>query len=161
MAFMSVRHWGPPGMWDTNFNQFASSGDNGQHWTTADAPRWPNNSAGDDPFQMVAFEQRGGYVYMFGTPNGRLGNAHVARAPARQMLSKKAWRYWNGTAWAKDEVAAAPVVTAHVAELSVRYNEYSGSWLMMYLQDSDIVLRSAPSSTRPWSAPQVAVSSAD
>lgn len=161
MAYMSVRHWGPPGQWDTNFNQFAYSDDNGQTWSTEGAPRWTNNADGTDPFQMVAFARDQGYVYMFGTPNGRLGKAHVARAPERQLLRKSAWRYWDGKRWGTTQSAAAPIVDANVSELSVRKDEATGRWQMVYLEDSDIVLRQADSPTGPWTDRQVAVTFAD
>ncbi len=52
--------------------------------------------AWDNKFQMVALVRDKGYVYMIGTPNGRFGNAHIARVPEKQVLSKNAWRYWDG-----------------------------------------------------------------
>ena len=161
MAYMSVRHWGPPGLWDTNFSQLAYSDDNGKTWKTTGAPRWTNNADGTDPFQMVAFTRDQGYVYMFGTPNGRVGQAHVARVNANQMLDAKAWRYWDGRRWSKSEADAVPVVDAHVSELSVRRDIGSGLWQMVYLEDSDIVLRTSASPTGPWTDRQVAVTFAD
>lgn len=161
MAYMSVRHWGPPGLWDTNFNQLAYSDDDGKTWSTAGAPRWTNNADGTDPFQMVAFTRDQGYVYMFGTPNGRVGQAHVARVPAQQMLDSKAWRYWDGRRWSKNESDAVAVVDAHVSELSVRHDKGTGLWQMVYLEDSDIVLHQATSPVGPWTDRQVAVTFAD
>src|SRR5690606_37345840 len=78
MAYMSVRHWGVPGSWDTNYAAIAYSDDNGENWTTSGGPVW-NNPSGTNKFQMVAFVRDGGYVYMFGTPNGRTGAAYLAR----------------------------------------------------------------------------------
>jgi hypothetical protein len=48
---------------------------------------------------MVALARSAGYVYMVGTPNGRFGNAYLARVPEQQVLDKKAWRYWDGRSW--------------------------------------------------------------
>ncbi|WP_214319683.1 DUF4185 domain-containing protein [Nonomuraea sediminis] len=161
LAYMSVRHWGPPGQWDTNYAGITYSDGNGQNWTTAGGPRW-DNPAGDDHFQMAALVRRGGYVYLYGTPNGRNGAAYLARVPEGSVLDKNAYSYWTGSSWqAGADTLAAPVVAAPVAELSVQYNAYTGRWLMTYLQGSDIILRSAPAPTGPWSSPGVVASSAD
>src|SRR4029079_7488493 len=53
------------------------------------------------------------------------------------------------------------VVAGPVSALSVRYDSYSGKWLLMYLQGEDIILRSSHAPTGPWSSAQVVVSSAD
>jgi hypothetical protein len=162
LSFMSVRHWGPPGQWDTNYARIAYSDDNGETWTYhSGTPTW-NNPGGTDGFQMQAFVRRDGYLYVYGTPSGRLGAIRLARVPESQVLTQSAYQYWNGSAWVSNNVAAAvPIVAAPVSELSVQYDSYSGRFLMMYLQGEDIVLRSATSATGPWSAPQIAVSSAD
>jgi hypothetical protein len=111
---------------------------------------------------MVAFERHDGYVYMFGTPNGRFGAAHVARVPEAQILDKTAYSYWNGTTWGADETAAAAIVPPNVAELSVQYSEYTGGWLMTYLDENlDVVLRTADSPEGPWSDRQRLASFAD
>lgn len=161
MAFMSVKHWGPPGEWDTSFSKFAYSDDNGETWLTKNTPQWTNNAAGTDGFQMAAFVKSGGYVYMYGTPNGRFGPARVARVPQAKMLTQSAWRYWDGKRWGSNEPKAAAVVPANVSELSVQYNDYTHSFQMMYLQDSDVVLRQSKSPEGPWSTPQAVVSSDD
>src|SRR6185369_10392505 len=38
LAYMSVRHWGEPGEWETNNAGFAKSTDGGQTWTMLSAP---------------------------------------------------------------------------------------------------------------------------
>lgn len=162
LAFMSVRQWGPPGAWDTNYSRIAYSDDNGETWNSTDGPQWTNTADGQDPFQMVAFERHDGYVYMFGTPNGRFGAAHVARVPEAQVLDKSAYTYWNGTAWVADETAATAIVPPNVAELLVQYSEHTGGWLMTYLDENlDLVLRTAPSPEGPWSDRQRLASFAD
>lgn len=157
LAYMSVRHWGQPGAWDTNYAAIAYSDDNGQNWTTTGGPRWDNPS-GNDPFQMAAMVRKAGYVYLYGTPNGRNGAAHVARVPEQQVLDKSAYRYWTGSTWG---TTAASIVAAPVSELSVQFNAYTGKWLMTYLMGSDIVLRSASAPQGPWSTPSVVASFAD
>ncbi|WP_221341703.1 DUF4185 domain-containing protein [Nonomuraea endophytica] len=163
MGYMSVRHWGQPGQWDTNYAGIAYSDDNGQNWTatTPGTPRW-DNPTGANHFQMAAMVRRDGYVHLFATPNGRSGAAYLARVPERQILDKAAYQYWTGSQWQQGQDAlAAPVVNAPVAELSVQFNAYTGKWLMTYLQGSDVVLRSAAAPTGPWSAPALIASSAD
>ena len=161
VSYMSVRHWGPPGQWDTNYARIAYSDDNGVTWVTSGTPTW-NNPGYTNRFQMQAFARNGGYVYVYGTPSGRLGSAYVARVPEGQMLTQSAYAYWNGTTWAtNNEAAAVAIVAAPVSELSVRYDSYSARWLMMYLQGEDIILRTATSPQGPWGAPQIVVSSAD
>ncbi|MFG1948487.1 DUF4185 domain-containing protein [Nonomuraea sp. NPDC048826] len=160
LAYMSVRHWGAPGFWDTNHSSIAYSDDNGQNWVTG-GPRW-DNPGGDNHFQMAAFVRRDGHVYMFGTPNGRNGSAYLARVPESQVLTKSAYQYWTGSAWRPgSDTQAAPIVAAPVSELSVQFNAYTGKWLMTYLQGSDLVLRSANAPTGPWSGPSVVASFAD
>ena len=106
---------------------------------------------------MNALVRAGGYVYMIGTPNGRFGNAHLARVPERQVLQKNAWRYWDGRTWSTRETSAVPIAVGPISEVSVQWNAYLGKWLMMYLdeQRASVVLRSAASLTGPWSGEQV------
>lgn len=161
LGYMSVRTWGPPGLWDTNYASIAYSDDNGQTWVTAGGPVWDNPS-GDNTFQQAAFVRDGGYVYLFGTPNGRFGNAYLARVSEGSVLTKSAYEYWTGTGWATGpDTAAAPIVPTPVAELSVQYHPDSGRWLMMYLAEAGIVLRSAPTPQGPWSAATLVVGNQD
>jgi hypothetical protein len=161
LAHMSVRHWGEPGAWDTNHAAIAYSDDNGQTWVTSGAPRW-DNPGGANHFQMAALARRDGYVYLYGTPNGRFGAAYLARVPENAVLTKSAYQYWTGSAWRSGpDTLATPIVQGPVAELSVQFNAYTGKWLMTYLQGSDVVLRSANAPTGPWSGPAVVAGSAD
>lgn len=162
ISFMSVRHWGAPGQWDTNYARIAYSDDNGNTWTYGSGtPTW-NNPSGTSGFQMQAFVRRDGYVYVYGTPSGRSGSIRLARVPETQVLTQSAYQYWNGSAWITNNAGAAvPIVGAPASELSVHYDSYSGRYLMMYLQGEDIILRTATSPTGPWSGAQVVVSSAD
>jgi hypothetical protein len=111
--------------------------------------------------QAYARKGNGGDIYVFGTPNGRNGAAHVARVPGGKLLDKAAYKYWNGDKWVKDETQAAPVVDAPVSELSVQYDAHSKRFLMMTLSGPDIVLRTAESPEGPWTDPQTVASSSD
>ena len=163
VQYMSVNYWGPAGSWFTNHSGFAYSDDNGETWTKDPKAIWPNTKAWDDNFQMNALVRNGGYVYMIGTPNGRFGNAHLARVPERQVLQKNAWRYWDGRTWSTRETSAVPIAVGPISEVSVQWNAYLGKWLMMYLdeQRASVVLRSAASLTGPWSGEQVVARGTD
>lgn len=159
LGFMSVRHWGPPGVWDTNHAGIAYSDDGGETWTVSDA-RWENPD-GDDPFQMQAYAKKGGTVYVFGTQNGRNGPGSVAKVPAAKLLDKSAYRYWDGDSWSRSEADAAPVLEAPMSEMSVQYDAYSDRFLMMTLAGEDIVMRTAESPEGPWTPAQTVASSTD
>ncbi len=155
--YMSVNHWGAAGHWYTNHSGIAYSDDNGQTWTESDL-RWDNTDSWDAPFQMASFVERGGFVYMFGTGNGRFGPARLARVPKARMLDKSAYQYWTGSGWRTDDPrAAVPVVPAPVSELSVSYNNHLDAWVMLYLDENRhaIVLRRADRLTGTWSGEHV------
>ncbi|MFE6996691.1 DUF4185 domain-containing protein [Microbacterium sp. NPDC057659] len=159
LGFMSVRQWGPPGVWDTNHAGIAYSDDGGSTWKVSDT-QWDNPS-GNDPFQMQAWVQKGGTIYVFGTQNGRNGPASVAKVPAKKLLDKTAYRYWAGSSWSKDEADAEPVMDAPMSEMSVQWDEYSGRFLMMSLVGEDIVMRTALAPEGPWTPTQTVASSTD
>lgn len=163
VQYMSVNYWGPAGSWFTNHSGFAYSDDNGETWTKDPKAIWKNTATWDDNFQMNALVRTGGYVYMIGTPNGRFGNAHLARVPEKQVLSKTSWHYWDGKTWSGNERSAVPIAVGPISEVSVQWNAYLGKWLMMYLdeQRASVVLRSAASLTGPWSGEQVVVHGTD
>ncbi len=156
LAYMSVRHFGQPGQWITNYGGVAYSDDGGQTWIDAPIAGRPNTPGFDEKFQMISFARRDGLVYAFGTPNGRFGAAHVARVAEQRLLDMSAYEYWTGTAWQRGSSAvAAPIVPGPVGELSVRYDQTLKSWQMMYLDEprGAIVVRLAPQPTGPWGAP--------
>ncbi|KAF4405558.1 DUF4185 domain-containing protein [Streptomyces lycii] len=163
MHYMSVNRWGRPGEWFTNYAGIAWSDDNGENWVRDADARWQNTGAWDNKFQMAAFVRQGGHVYMYGTPNGRFGDVHLARVPAGELLEPGAYRYWDGSAWVTDQNAAAPVAQAPVSEVSVQYSRYLGQFVMMYLDEPQgaVVMRTSPSPTGPWSAKQTVASGAD
>ncbi|MGH3871820.1 MAG: DUF4185 domain-containing protein [Pseudonocardiaceae bacterium] len=156
MAYMSVRKFTTPGKWITNYSAVAYSDNGGQTWKDAPGTHRPNTKALDDKFQMIAYARRDGFVYAFGTPNGRFGAAYVARVPEQLLLDTPAYEYWTGQDWQRGAgVLAAPIVPGPVGELSVRYDETLGSWQMMTMDESRgaIVVRLARHPTGPWGAP--------
>ena len=65
----------------TNHGGIAYSDDNGQTWTKDQHAQW-DNIFGQGLFQVTAMVPQGDHVYMFGTPNGRMGMIGLARVPA-------------------------------------------------------------------------------
>lgn len=128
---MSVRQWGPAGMWTTNYSAIAFSDDNGQNWTidqsTIRSSGWLRTwghsfTPGNDNFQQGAFVHgvtldgetgeavSDGYVYSYGTPAGRFGPAYVSRVAEDQVQNLGAYQYWNGSRWVTgNPSAAAPI----------------------------------------------------
>ncbi|MGH3766725.1 MAG: DUF4185 domain-containing protein [Pseudonocardiaceae bacterium] len=156
LSYMSIRSFTEPGHWITNYNGVAYSDDGGQTWKDAPSARRENTAALDGKFQMIAYARGDGFVYAFGTPNGRFGDAHVARVPEHQLLDNAAYEYWTGKGWERgNSDIATPIVAGPVGELSIRYDKQLNSWEMMYLDEAAkaIVLRLAPRPTGPWGAP--------
>ncbi|GAB2758633.1 hypothetical protein GCM10027174_38740 [Salinifilum aidingensis] len=175
LHYMSVRCWGVPGVWHTNYAGLAFSEDGGRTWTKSRTAVWPNRKQrtldrlrrrdqGGHPFQMVGFAGVvDGWVYLLGTPSGRFGAAHLAAVPAEDLLQARAYRYWTGDGWGEDPYRAAALLPAPVGEVSVGFHDYLGVWLATHLDEhrAAIVLRSAPELTGPWSAGEVAVAGFD
>ncbi|MET0475261.1 MAG: DUF4185 domain-containing protein [Mycobacterium sp.] len=179
MSFMSVRAWGTPGRWTTNYSAIAYSDDNGQNWAIAPtsiraaaAGRAVSKFvAGSQNFQMGAFVDGGdGYVYNYGTPAGRAGTVYLSRVSEDAMLDKTQYEYWTGSAWVVNKPSAAkpllPKTTTtilgfikrtgipSVSEMSVQYNEYLGKYIMLYGDSANsMVLRTSDTPQGNWSAP--------
>ena len=164
MAYMSVREFTTPGEWITNYSGIAYSDDGGQNWKDVPGTHRPNTSALDDKFQMIAYARRDGFVYAFGTPNGRFGDAYVARVPEQRVLDNSAYEYWTGERWQRgDSAIASPIVGGPVGELSVRYDKTLNSWQMMTMDEARgaIVVRLAPEPVGPWGEPITVATSKD
>jgi len=162
--YMSVNNWGPPGSWFTNYSGIAYSDDDGENWIKDRNARWLNDPTWNNRFQMAAFVRNGGHVYVFGTPNGRFGNAYLARVPENNILNKTAYQYWDGAAWqTNNDAAAVPIVIAPVAELSVQFNSHFGRWIMTYFDErrAAIILRDSPSLTGQWTGQKILVKGSD
>ncbi|MFC6011621.1 DUF4185 domain-containing protein [Nocardia lasii] len=155
MSYMSVNHWSKiPGMWLTNYGGLAYSDDGGQTWTKDQHARW-ENMFGLGRFQVAAMVPHGEYVYMFGTPNGRIGVIGLARVRAADVLNKTAYQYWVNGNWAPAaENSATPLVAGTASELSVRFDADSGQWQMVYLDAiaNQIVLRTAAEPQGAWTS---------
>jgi hypothetical protein len=156
---MSIRSWDP---WVTNYAGIAYSDDGGENWVKSTTAWWPN-TGGLSRFQLGAFVRDSGHVYLFGTPNGRLGNAHLLRVPETQVLDVSAYEYWTASGWSRTADGAIPVMAGQVGELSVQYNAFLGKWVALHLdeQRTAIVMRTAPALTGPWTGGEVIVHGRD
>ncbi|GAA5045170.1 DUF4185 domain-containing protein [Nocardia callitridis] len=155
MSYMSIRTWNSlPGTFFTNYGGIAYSDDHGQTWTKDPYARW-DNIFGLANFQVSAMVPQGDYVYMFGTPNTRLGAIGLARVPVDQLLNTTAYQYWQDGNWTPvgGFGAATPVVDGPAGELSVRYDAERAVWQMSYLDTAKaaIVVREADSPQGVWS----------
>lgn len=170
MNYMSVREWGAPGRWVTNFSAIATSADNGQTWRTA--PETIRVNAGitidglpqvdesHGKYQMNAYaEGQDGYIYQFGTPNGRFGDAFVSRVKPEQILDLTKYEYSTqdpAKPWSTKVSDSVSPIKAPVSELSVAWNETLKRYVMMYGNEVDrtIVARTSEKPEGPWSAPK-------
>ncbi|NKV27760.1 DUF4185 domain-containing protein [Rhodococcus hoagii] len=148
LSYMSVRRWSVvPGMWYTNYGGIAYSDDGGRTWTEDQHAKW-DNIFGIGRFQVTAMVPQGDHVYMFGTPNGRMGAVGLARVPVDKLLNPSAYQYWVSGSWVPViEHLATPLVAGAASELSVRYDATEKHWLMSYLDPAAgrIVLRRSAS----------------
>ncbi|MEK7581380.1 MAG: DUF4185 domain-containing protein [Patescibacteria group bacterium] len=146
--------------WTCSYSSVAKSTDGGQNWTKLTNLKWdPGN------FNQVAIYKKDGYVYFFGIPCARAGEAKMMRVLEGSIESKSAYEYLTGydaisnPVWTVNaESSAVSIVPAPVGELSVRFNNYLGQYIMMYLKDVSpytIEIRSAPNLWGPWGEPQV------
>ena len=181
LSFMSVTQWGAPGYWTTNYSAIAYSTDNGENWTVAPSSvRYNQPWTGNQNFQQSAFVRPGdGYVYMYGTPNGRQGAAYVARVPEQSILDTTQYQYYNAgsygwfwstpAGWYQNNPAAATPVFGQdtgacgianpgneVSEMSVQYNKELNKYVVLYGdQFNNIVMRTSDTPQGTWGAATV------
>lgn len=153
---MSVRHWGQPGVWYTNWSGLVASDDNGNNWHALNAFR--PNGGGNKKFQMAAFLKVGDTVYTYGTPDGRFGAVYLARVNARDIENLGAYDYFSYGNWVRnDPSAATPVMGAPTGEMSVAYNSYLGRFVSLGQSDNGVVMRTADNPAGPWTPGELVV----
>ena len=166
--YMSVRHWGEPGVWDANFAALARSDDGGETWVTVDGPRWE----GDSNFIQVAAAtvSDGGrdHVYFWGIPAGRLGGVALMRVPATReaVEDPAAYSYFTGESdgapqWSAEPSDAELILGPTVGELSVMWSEYLERWVMTYSDAGNAYIREGLTPWGPWGDQVEMVSSSD
>ena len=159
---MSVKHWGEPGEWETNYSGLAKSIDNGQTWTRLASPRWPAESN----FIQVSVTNIEGELYFWGVTHGRFGGVQLMKVRERDVERQDAYRYFTGTSgdgspqWSAEMSAARTIVDGTVGELSVAWNTYVNRWLMTYTDGGteSARIREAASPWGPWSNAMTLVS---
>jgi hypothetical protein len=178
VSFMSVTQWGAPGSWTTNYSAIAYSTDNGENWKVAPTSvRYNQPWTGNQNFQQSAFVRPGdGYVYMYGTPNGRQGAAYVSRVLEKDILDATKYEYYRKAqsattpaGWVRNNPAAATPVFGQesgacgvanagntVSEMSVQYNKQLKKYVVLYGdQNNNIVMRTSDTPQGTWSAAKV------
>ena len=174
MSFMSVTQWGAPGQWATNYSALAYSADNGENWTVApQSVRYNQPWSGNQNFQQSAFVRPGdGYVYVYGTPNGRQGAAYVSRVAEKYILDLSKYDYYSagplGGWYQNDPSKATPVFGQdtgacgvanpgnQVSEMSVQYNNSLKKYVVLYGdQFNNIVMRTSDTPQGTWSSAKV------
>jgi hypothetical protein len=165
LAYMSVRHWGNPGEWETNDSGLAKSTDHGQTWTKLAAPRW----SGDSNFVQVSVSKFEGDLYFWGVTHGRFGGVQLMKVPEALVESPGAYRYFGGTGsdgapkWTSDQKSAKSIVSDTAGELSVVWNDHLSRWLMTYTNGGNggTTLREGSTPWGPWGDPIMLVSADD
>jgi hypothetical protein len=184
MSFMSVSQWGSPGQWTTNYSALAYSVDNGENWTVApNSVRYNQPWSGNQNFQQSAFVRPGdGYVYEYGTPNGRQGAAYLSRVAEKDILDLTKYDYysagspggWFGigatpAGWYRNDPTKATAVFGQdagacgvanpgnqVSEMSVQYNKSLKKYVVLYGdQSNNIVMRTSDTPQGTWSPAKV------
>ncbi|MCV7194695.1 DUF4185 domain-containing protein [Mycolicibacterium brumae] len=110
---MSVKKWGDPGKWTTNWSAIAVSTDGGKTWNvdpttiryaSGNDANWQQNALvyGDPKDDQSYVHNAAGektnerYVYVYGTPAGRQGSAYLARVPEKDITELDKYEYYAG-----------------------------------------------------------------
>jgi hypothetical protein len=181
VSFMSVTQWGSPGQWTTNYSAIAYSTDNGENWKVAPSSvRYNNPWSGNQNFQQSAFVRPGdGYIYMYGTPNGRQGAAYLSRVAEKDILDVTKYDYYSAgqqgwfsstpAGWYRNNPSAATPVFGvdtgacgvanpgnQVSEMSVQYNKQLKKYVVLYGdQFNNIVMRTSDTPQGTWGSAKV------
>ncbi|MEW5811134.1 MAG: DUF4185 domain-containing protein [Actinomycetota bacterium] len=181
VSYMSVSKWGSAGKWTTNYSAIGYSVDNGENFTIdPKSIRYNSFLSGNKNFQQSAYVKGDdGYIYVYGTPNGRQGAAYLSRVTPENILDPSKYEYykaaskgWFGSSaagWVKGNPSAATAIIGKsggflgftkpgytVSEMSVQYNEYLGKYVVLYGdQNNSIVMRTADSPEGVWSDAKV------
>lgn len=165
LAYMSVKHWGDPGEWETNYSAFAKSTDHGQTWTKLAAPRWPGTSN----FIQVSVTNVDGALYFWGVTHGRFGGVQLMKVAEKDVEKQSAYRYLAGVdgdgtpKWSASMTRAKTIVDGTVGELSVVWNDYLRRWIMTYTDGAGAgaLIRESAHPWGPWGDAKTLVSARD
>jgi hypothetical protein len=165
LAYMSVKHWGAAGQWETNYSGLAKSTDGGHTWTKLVTPRWP----GESNFIQVSVTAIGDELYFWGVTHGRFGGVALMKVATSDVEKQSAYRYFTGVdaggapQWSPDMKRAKVIVDSTVGELSVVWNPYLQRWLMTSTDGggAGTDIRDAAAPWGPWSDAITLVSATD
>ncbi|WP_395309866.1 DUF4185 domain-containing protein [Mycobacterium sp. AMU20-3851] len=184
VSFMSVKQWGAAGSWTTNYSAIAYSEDNGENWyISPKSVRTNSPIGGNKNFQQAAFVRPGdGFVYSYGTPNGRQGQAYLSRVAEGDILDVTKYEYYSKgskgglfgigaykAGWYRNDPSKATPIFGkekgacgvskagnQVSEMSVQYNATLGKYVAMHGdQYNNIILRTSDTPEGAWSGPTV------
>ncbi|MGB4135150.1 MAG: DUF4185 domain-containing protein [Microbacterium sp.] len=160
VAYMSVRHWGEAGRWDSNRAALVKSADHGATWAPVEGVEWP----GDSNFvQFAAAQVRESgteYVYIWAIPSGRFGGVRLMRVPAAEedVETLSSYEYFAGSEgetprWSAEMADAVTVVDGTIGELSVMWSTYLERWIMTYSDAGNAYIREGITPWGPWGDP--------
>jgi hypothetical protein len=161
LYFMSVKHWGGPGGWETNYSGVAKSEDEGENWKILDKLSWPGDSnfIQVSPYTLKVNDELS-EIYFWFIPAGRFGDVKLMKVDENYIEDINEYKYYAGLdddgnpIWSESMDDAGFVVEDDysVGELSVIWNPYLERWIMTYLQEgTGIVIREGLKPWGPWS----------
>jgi len=152
--FMSIKEWGNLGDWDSNYAGIYYSGDK-EVFKRAD-----NIFDNVSNFIQNAPVKSEGYVYILGTPKGRLGDVKLARVKQENILEKKDYEFCELStstkcSWVRGEKRASVIIKGPIGEHSVQWNTKLKKWMIMYhdVNMNQIIIRYSDNLYGPWSEP--------
>ncbi len=156
-SYMSVRLWGEPGAWDSNYSALVVSRDDGRTWDPVDGVEWP----GDSNFVQFATAEvsEGGrdWIYFWSIPSGRFGGVQLMRVPATEasVQEQSEYSYFAGLEgetpqWSDDLNDAETILDGTIGELSVMWSTYLDRWIMTYSDAGSAYIREGVTPWGPW-----------
>lgn len=160
VAYMSVRHWGDPGVWEANHSALIVSHDGGESWEPVPDVQWDGDS-GFIQFSAVGVRDEGrDYIYIWAIPAGRFGDVRLMRVPAAtaDVEEQSAYEYFSGLegdrpTWSHEIGDARTVVEGTIGEHSVMWSEYLQRWVMTYSDAGNAYIIEGATPWGPWGEP--------
>ncbi|TFB16277.1 DUF4185 domain-containing protein [Microbacterium sp. 3H14] len=157
VSYMSVRFWGEPGAWESNYSALIVSRDDGRTWSPVEGVEWP----GDSNFvQFATAEVREGgqdWIYFWSIPSGRFGGVQLMRVPAAEdaVEEQASYSYFAGLdgdkpRWSDELSDAETILEGTIGELSVMWSTYLERWIMTYSDAGSAYIREGLTPWGPW-----------
>ena len=169
LAYMSVSHWGEPGVWEADHAGLARSSDDGQTWEILDKVTWPGESGFVQLAQVPLRVDDVDWIYLWGIPAGRFGAVSLMRVRAEiaSVEEQASYEYFagevdGGATWSTELSDAVVILDRGTAELSVLWSSHLKRWLLSSMLDNgSAVLYEGLSPWGPWSEPHEILTQAD